>query len=88
MVTPRVIRLPIMCGQTTCASEPGKFCEWVRSQIDGDRPFCNLFSSRLVDEDGGTTGWLQRCAACRLSEESENNHWEEPIEQTLEEEAR
>jgi len=52
----------IVCGETTCASEPGKFCDYVAAQRFGTRPVCTAFEGepRLYDHDG----WLQRCQAC------------------------
>ena len=56
----------IECGETTCASEPGKFCQYVGVQGFGTKPICLLFRDsraqpvRLWDSDG----WLQRCGEC------------------------
>lgn len=48
----------IECGETTCASEPGKFCQYVGVQGFGTKPICLLFRDsraqpvRLWDSDG------------------------------------
>lgn len=66
-----VIKLEIECGETTCASEPGKFCRFVGAMRFGTIPICLLFPdresphTRLEDKDG----WLQRCPQCM-----ENGH--------------
>ena len=58
-------KIPVECGATTCAREPGKFCRFVGTQSFGTRPVCLLFQTErgnvpLHDENG----WLQRCAEC------------------------
>jgi len=56
----------IVCGKTTCASEPGKFCGYVAARKFGIEPVCTAFDEpiRLYDHDG----WLQRCDACLKAE--------------------
>ena len=50
------------CGETTCASEPGKFCRFLRTELCGTKWMCNAFEEPLREdlEDG----WLQRCSQC------------------------
>ena len=68
----RVLRIKIEAGETTCASEPGKFCQFVGVRGMGTQHLCLLFPSndssysRLEDRDG----WLQRLPECMESEES------------------
>ncbi len=55
--------LNIVCGETTCASEPGKFCKFVRTQRFGTENVCHIFSeakSTLEEKDG----WIQRHKEC------------------------
>ena len=49
------------CGETTCASEPGKFCRFLRLARIGTLPMCNLYEVELAEDDGY---WLQRCPQC------------------------
>ena len=46
------------CGETTCASEPGKFCRFL---IPGG-PYCKLFVCGLQYKY--PTGEFQRCEQC------------------------
>jgi len=52
----------IVCGETTCASAPGKFCDYAVARKFGLEPVCIAFDEPipLYDHDG----WLQRCQAC------------------------
>jgi hypothetical protein len=52
------IHLPIVCGATTCASEPGKFCQLLRWTLNG-KASCHIFG-QLHDADG----WVQRAPEC------------------------
>jgi len=59
------LRIYIRCGESTCASEPGKFCGYLGVRKFGREWVCMLFPSdqpytRLHDKDG----WIQRCDAC------------------------
>ena len=68
----RILQISIDCGETTCASEPGKFCAFVGSRRFGSIPVCMLFPdpNSTYKTPGGTTnlmtlnGWLQRCPEC------------------------
>lgn len=62
----RILQIAIIAGETTCASEPGKFCPFARARADGAYPNCLLFGEPLAAEDG----WLQRLPRC-LEAESE-----------------
>lgn len=63
------IQFNIECGKNTCASEPGKFCQFTGSKSFGTIPFCTLFQEPLevsADQYGGLgLGWTQRCKACK-----------------------
>lgn len=65
-----VVSFAIKCGETTCASEPEKFCRFVARKNLGKTYICCLFPSDEAPytelEDEG--GWLQRCSACMSSE--------------------
>jgi len=52
----------INCGETTCASEPGKFCPYVRTTHFGTRWHCHLYEKKLLEDE--QSGWLQRHAQC------------------------
>ena len=69
----RVLKIEIECGNTTCASEPAKFCKYY-----GSRKFGQVYCCCLFGEDRGYKrsyteleikgGWIQRCAACLEAE--------------------
>lgn len=52
------IKFQIDCGKKTCASKPGKFCQFLRTSMNG-KDTCYLFG-RVFDKDG----WLQRHPEC------------------------
>lgn len=66
----RELIVEIDCGDTTCASEPGKFCRFMGTSKFGSIFHCMLFRDltvwrgpdevRLEEKDG----WLQRCPQC------------------------
>jgi len=72
----RKLTVLIEAGDTTCASEPGKFCKFVGSKRFGSVYVCMLFpESNPGHKDSGTDtilkekdGWLQRCPACLEAE--------------------
>ena len=51
----------IECGEKTCASEPGKFCKFLRLGFGQRKQSCVLFG-RVDDKDG----WIQRHKDCLL----------------------
>lgn len=65
----KTIKLNLDCGESTCASEPGKFCQFFGSMRFGTIAVCRLFPS----DDGAQTelfekdGWIQRCEACKAA---------------------
>lgn len=74
----KTLKIEIDCGDKTCASEPGKFCKYIRSRKYGQIHFCQLWHN----EDGHgrplqmeeKDGWLLRrpeCLACTETEEAE-----------------
>jgi hypothetical protein len=65
-MTRRFIRLPIVCGDTTCASEPGVFCRNVWKNHLGTRWLCDSFGGAELHE--GDDGWLQRLPECLAAE--------------------
>lgn len=72
MKNERCLVIVTNCGETTCASEPGKFCRHVRTSHCGTRWVCGLF----WDEDGPKElpekdGWLARLPECLAAEEKE-----------------
>lgn len=74
----RILELPIQCGETTCASAPGKFCPQVRTSRFGTAYLCHLFSEQghkgrweeLAEKDG----WLQRHPDCLKLEVRTTHH--------------
>jgi hypothetical protein len=46
-------------GEFTCASSPGKFCNFFDLRLSGPSQ-CALFNCSLGEEDG----WVQRCDEC------------------------
>ena len=50
------------CGDTTCASEPGKFCKFLLTKW-GEYFYCSLFDRHSIYEDEAL-GWLLRCPPC------------------------
>ena len=70
-----ILRITIDCGPLTCASEPGKFCEYLGTTRMGSVPVCMLFpaespsrrepgAATILKEDPPLVGWVQRCQAC------------------------
>jgi hypothetical protein len=53
--------LVIQCGEQTCASEPGRFCRFVRVTHFGTRWQCRFYEDRLYEN---SAGWLQRSEKC------------------------
>lgn len=53
------ITLEIECGETTCASEPGKFCYLFAADLQGDG-VCYLYGKVFQNEDG----WIDRHPRC------------------------
>lgn len=62
----RRLAIAINAGEKTCASEPGIFCQQVRTRRFGTRFVCALFDhAELRDKDG----WLQRLPECLAREQ-------------------
>jgi len=67
------------CGETTCAIEPGRLCQWCRVKSFGTIWICHLFEVRLEEREG----WLMRyrkCLACDVPRVEERTcgtcgHW-------------
>ena len=53
-------------GETTCASEPGKFCRFLGTKNFGTQPVCMLNGDLPLFEhsEGEKKGWLARSGAC------------------------
>ena len=60
----KAIVIEIDCGEKTCASSPGNFCQFFRQRIDGSEPRCCLFGKLLFDDKKAITGWLMRLPEC------------------------
>ena len=62
----KVVCIPIKCGETTCASAPGKFCRFLGGAKFGQVPVCRLFPSEAgsYTELDDSSGWALRCQAC------------------------
>jgi hypothetical protein len=62
-----IVRFELKCGENTCASEPGMFCQFLGAIHFGTKPVCLLFPS---DDNSYTAlheqdGWVQRCTTCK-----------------------
>jgi hypothetical protein len=61
-----IATIKFTCGETTCASEPGKFCRFLRTRHYGQDNLCHAFfepefgAVQLEDKDG----WVLRCPQC------------------------
>ena len=64
------IKLPIECGDKTCAAEPSKFCRFFGGVRFGTVPVCLAFPREGSDgtwsfpELDVVDGWTQGCTAC------------------------
>jgi len=65
----RSLAITIDCGERTCASKPGMFCQYVGSTRFGMAHGCRLFpgKERSYTALEEVDGWLQRCPACLLA---------------------
>lgn len=63
----KVLRIPIKCGEQTCASKPGEFCQFLGTVRFGSVPVCRLFPSHIDSHTflEEADGWIQRCDACK-----------------------
>ena len=61
----KTLKIDIDCGDLTCASKPGKFCEWIGSRKFGQIARCMLFDQDLELIDG----WTHRCEQCLQHQE-------------------
>lgn len=59
-------------GETTCASKPGKFCEWLRTDMYG-RLSCQIFGPLKTSKPDGR-GWVLRHDNCIASEDQSDFH--------------
>lgn len=70
----RALKVPIECGEETCASKPGKFCSWLRTQRFGSEAICQIFSEwgykRRIPLDF-ENGWTMRHPECLKMETKE-----------------
>jgi len=58
--------LTFVSGETTCASEPGKFCKFLYTKNFGTSAVCHLFDDNPLFEHtfGEKKGWIARCHQC------------------------
>ena len=54
-----ILRIPVECGEKTCASTPGKFCKYMTYSIVDNGATCQLFGLLSIDN-----GWVMRAADC------------------------
>jgi hypothetical protein len=63
-----VVENEIECGETTCASEPNKFCRFVFGRKFGTIPVCGIFRDKNGDDvllkESVPGGRLLRCDQC------------------------
>lgn len=68
------LAIDVQCGEKTCATEPGKFCQYVGSRRFGTQPVCLLFPGNNAAHTDlfpiEDTGWLRRCAPCLAAEKA------------------
>lgn len=78
----KVLEIPIQCGETTCAYEPGKFCPQLRVSSFGRDYSCKLFSEQGYkgrwDNLEEKNGWLQRHPECLKLERRADGLLHEP----------
>jgi len=58
----------IQCGEKTCASVPGEFCQFLRVDFTGHSPKCYLFDKKLLED----AGWVMRCSQCQVGTVTES----------------
>jgi len=69
----KLLKLSINCGETTCASEPGKFCKYLFTRKFGTLIYCQIFSE--IDDRGKpfslelVDGWTRRHSLCLQHED-------------------
>ena len=63
----RTLQIEIDCGEKTCASEKGKFCQSIHHGPCGVA-LCDLFGGRLDNTKDDYSGWTLRCDACLAAE--------------------
>lgn len=71
----RILNIVIDCGEKTCASEPGMFCNRLLTTHFGTRWVCGAFLDAQCNNvelhaDKNGEGWLQRCDQCLEAEEN------------------
>lgn len=64
-MTEFIINHKVQCGETTCASKPGKFCDHFGPGPFGVMARCHMFNVNLYPN---ATGLHQRCDACMKAE--------------------
>lgn len=69
----KILKLEIDCGETTCATEPGKFCKYFLTSRFGQAFHCQLFSETTdrgsleelkEHQSGKFKGWISRHKDC------------------------
>lgn len=55
----KILKLEIECGEKTCASSKGKFCNFFRYHPVSGNGYCPLFGSLQEKK-----GWVQRHEKC------------------------
>jgi len=66
-ITTYSTKITIECGETTCASEPGKFCKFLGTKSYGTKSVCMFFRDEGDDEIilyDSPDGWVRRCPQC------------------------
>lgn len=61
------LNISITCGEKTCGSDIGEFCEFLRQTHSGQKWLCGIFGTDAEEYTillKGKDGWLLRCAAC------------------------
>lgn len=55
------LTIELNCGERTCASAPGSFCQFLKTRRFGTEWFCKVFDVELGENEAG---WLLRCDEC------------------------
>lgn len=61
----RNLTIEVDCGDSTCASYPGRFCPWLGKRKFNQVQVCMLFNRDVYV----ALGWTRRCHACMESEQ-------------------
>ena len=64
----KTLVFPIECGEKTCATEPGKFCNFLALNLKGEG-LCYFFGRVEEALEGPYKGWIMRHNMCYMHED-------------------